>query len=83
MKTKTVFCANCQAETPHEISLANDEVIFTCTTEGCERFIKVPASMDKKELADHLKAHKETNQGQVSKERYEQAEQDLIDALSD
>ena len=80
MKTRTVFCANCQAETAHEISLANDEAIFTCE---CGRFIKLPADMSKKEVTKHLKSHKETNEGQVSQERYEQAERDLIDALSD
>jgi len=66
-RTLQIFCANCQTETPHtgEVDL-NGELVFTCQTEGCGRFIKVPAGMTAEEIHAHFADHKEANVGQVS-----------------
>jgi hypothetical protein len=81
MDTRTAFCANCQAETPHAITMdENQEGVLTC---DCGRFIKIPAGMSKDDIDSHLEAHKESNQGQVTQERYEKAERDLVDLLKD
>lgn len=84
MKTKMVFNAELQKETPHTISLnpnGDGEIIFTCTETG--RAIKAPAGLDKDGIEAFLKAHKEANIGQVSMEGYQKEEQALIDLLSD
>jgi len=69
-KTIIIFCANCQAETPHtgEVDL-NGELVFTCTTPDCGRFVKLPADMTADEARAYFVAHKEANIGQVSVEK--------------
>ncbi len=66
-KTLSVFCANCQKDTPHTGAVdLNGELVFTCTTDGCGRFIKVPAKMSAGDIHAHFAEHKEANTGQVS-----------------
>ena len=66
MKTKKVFCAAEQEITEHVVSINdNGEYVFTCE---CGRFIKFPGGMEASALSDALKAHKEANEGQVSKD---------------
>lgn len=66
-KTLSIFCANCQKETPHTGAVdLNGELVFTCTSEGCGRFIKVPAKMSAADIHAHFAEHKEANVGQVS-----------------
>jgi hypothetical protein len=73
MKTKELFCANCQLVTVHNATVdGNGEYVFTCTTEDCGRFIKLPAEVATKEEADKLfEAHAEQNEGQMTVEAQE------------
>ncbi len=66
-KTLQIFCANCQNDVPHtgEVDL-NGELVFTCTTPDCGRFIKVPAGMSAEEIHAYFVAQRESNVGQVS-----------------
>ena len=75
-KTISIFCANCQKETPHtgEVDL-NGELVFTCTE--CGRIIKVPAKMSAEEIRVMFADHKEGNIGQVSV----QESHDVLDEL--
>lgn len=62
--TKLAFCANCQTETDHEASIAdNGDLVLTCP---CGRSMKFPSSFDADQLADALNAHKAANDGQVT-----------------
>lgn len=73
MKTKEIFCANCQLVTVHNAEVDNNgEYVFTCTTENCGRFLKLPAEVATKKEADELFAKHETeNEGQMSVEAQE------------
>jgi len=95
MATRTVFCANQQTETLHEISVAsNGEIVLTCKAElptgektesgveitsPCGRFVKFPAGLTVDEIVAKLAAHKDVNVGQVSI----QASHDLADLLAE
>ena len=64
---KTIFCANEQIETKHELSASQSgEVVATCTS--CGRFLKYPAGITKDEFVAQVEAHKESNVGQVTQE---------------
>lgn len=77
MKTKLIFCANCQEEKDHGLSLApNGEVVATC---DCGRFLKFPATLGAKEINKLVETHKDKNEGQV---RVEQQEK-LLSEVSD
>ncbi len=66
-KTLSVFCANCQKETPHIGAVdLNGELVFTCTSDGCGRFIKVPTKMSATDIHAYFAQHKEANTGQIS-----------------
>jgi hypothetical protein len=81
MKTKNVFCANCQEVKPHEISLSSvGEFVFTC---DCGRFIKVAGDLSVKEVNEALDKHEEANKGQISVEAAEQKLGELIDSLDE
>lgn len=81
MKTKDLFCANCQAVTMHSATVdGNGEYVFTCQTamenaDGgiiCGRFLKLPAEVATKEEADKLfEAHAVENEGQLTVENQE------------
>jgi hypothetical protein len=60
---KTIFCANCQADMLHTAKVANNEIIFACDGEGCDRVIKFPAGVSGQELTDMVAAHKAANHG--------------------
>jgi RNase P subunit RPR2 len=79
-KTKEAFCAQCQDLTTHTATIdANGELVLTC---GCGRFIKVPGhNLTAESLNDFLAAHHEANEGQVSAEAQDEANQDLLDAI--
>jgi len=60
---KTVFCANCQAQTEHDCSPdKHGEVVFTC---ACGRFLKAPLFDHPDKLTEYLAAHHQANVGQV------------------
>lgn len=64
-KTKVVFCANEQEETPHTVTIdGNSEWLFTCTV--CDRVLKFAASMTADEVKASLVSHKASNVGQVN-----------------
>lgn len=64
MKLKTIFCANCQEEKAHVLSLAPDgEVVATCE---CERAIKFPAGITAEQFNELIEKHKAANEGQIS-----------------
>lgn len=76
VKTITIFCAKCQADTAQTgVVDLNGELIFTCTV--CGGFIKVPAKMTVEEIRALFVAHKEANVGQVSIQESE----DTLDEL--
>jgi heme/copper-type cytochrome/quinol oxidase subunit 2 len=79
MKTKDIFCANCQLVTLHTAEVDNNgEYVFTCTAENCGRFVKLPAEVATKEDADKLLAeHQTANEGQMSVE----AQEKKLDAI--
>jgi hypothetical protein len=79
MRTKDIFCANCQAITAHSAAVdGNGEYVFTCTTENCGRFIKLPAEVATKEEADKLfETHAEQNEGQITME----AQEKMLDGI--
>lgn len=80
MKTKDVFCANCQDVTEHTAEVdTNGELVFTCE---CGRFIKVPTEgLSKDKLDNLLEAHQTANEGQMSAEAVEKAKQDVLNKL--
>ena len=57
---KTLFCAQCQAETQHAVVVTRGDYVFTC---DCGRFTKFPSTMTPMELSAAIAAHKENNQG--------------------
>lgn len=64
---KTIFCANEQIETKHELSASQSgEVVATCAS--CGRFLKYPAGITKDEFVSQVSAQKEANVGQVTQE---------------
>ena len=73
MKTKELFCANCQAVTVHNAAVdGNGEYVFTCSTEDCGRFLKLPADVTTKLEATILfEAHAVQNEGQLTVEAQE------------
>lgn len=79
MKTKDLFCSNCQEVTLHNAEVdSNSEYVFTC--EVCGRFLKLPADVDSKEKADELFAkHEESNVGQISIEAQEKKLGELLE----
>lgn len=78
---KTAFCANCQAETPHEITVDNGgELVLTC---ACGRAFKIPAGMSNEEMEDYLAAHKDSNEGQISLEESYKAAETLADPVEE
>lgn len=89
MKTKDIFCANCQIVTPHALAVdAAGEIIATCqaTIDDvlCGRFIKFPDGTTEAELLAALVIHEEANIGQVKAEVVERriaAAQAVIDAV--
>lgn len=78
-----VFCAKCQAATPHDLAAdKNAEIVATC--DPCGGFIKLPAGMSAAEVTVHLALHAEHNAGKVSAEEADaavQASRDLIAQL--
>lgn len=76
MKTKKIFCANCQEVTDHNLSLGTDELHCTCAI--CERLVKFPSG-NKEELNALIKAHKEANVGQVTQESLDKKLEELAD----
>lgn len=60
--TKNIFCANCQTEKDHEITITSKEVIAECE---CGRSIKFPASNDAALFKSLFNIHKLSNIGQV------------------
>lgn len=68
---KDIFCAGCQAITPHKMSRIQDrnghhEVVATC---ACGRALKFPITDDPAAFAAHLDAHHKSNAGQVTVEK--------------
>ena len=78
MKTKNVFCSNCQAVTAHGASLSPiGEIVFTC---DCGRFVKFAGDLSKKEIEALLVKHEEVNKGQISVEAVEKKLNELLDS---
>lgn len=79
--TKTAFCANCQADTIHQMEVdQNGEIVLTC---DCGRFQKLPAGMTKTEMKDELSHRKETAEGQVSLEESYRAAEEIADSADE
>ena len=68
--SKLIFCANCQKETEHIMTLSpSGESIFTCQTKDCGRFLKFPVGFTEIKLDDYVKKHEKVNKGQISLEK--------------
>lgn len=68
---KEVFCAGCQAKTPHKMSRIQDrnghhEVVATC---DCGRMLKFPVCETPAQFEDHLARHHASNVGQITVEK--------------
>jgi hypothetical protein len=57
---KTLFCAYCQEEKLHGVTVHRGEIIFTC---DCGRFKKFSADLSAAELTERVAGHKAANQG--------------------
>lgn len=69
MKTRDIFCANCQETKEHIVTIdVSGEFICTCI---CGRFLKFPGDLPKKELDAVIEEHKEANVGQITVEAIE------------
>ena len=76
----TMFCANDQVETEHDLDVdGNGEVVLTCP---CGRFIKMPANTTPETLTVAIEKQKESNEGQITQESIEQKKQELLDAIN-
>jgi hypothetical protein len=81
--TMTAFCANCQNDTEHSVYVDDaGELVLTCSTENCGRFIKLPKGISEDEARAYFAAHKDSNLGQVSREKAEEEANRLIAALN-
>lgn len=79
-----IFDPVLQKDVPHTISLnpnGNGELIFTSTESG--HFLKFPAGLSKEDVEKLIVKHKESNAGQVTMEKFKEAENKLVDAFSD
>lgn len=66
---KEAFCAKCQAVTKHDFTRdKHNEIVATCTTADCNRFLKIPMGVSATELEQILDAHHKANAGQVTVE---------------
>jgi hypothetical protein len=80
MKTSDAFCANCQQQTEHAVTIdANNEMVFTC---DCGRFFKLnPEGLSKDDVQAALDQHHAANEGQLPMEQIEAAQSALLDEL--
>lgn len=72
--TRDIFCAAEQTTTPHSGEVDdNGEFVFTCTTEGCGRFVKFPADVeDPEHFAALVELHEVHSAGQVTKAKQQE-----------
>ena len=78
MFIKKIFNAELQKETDHKLTAApNGEVVATCLETG--RVLKFPAGVTAKQFEKLLKAHKETNEGQVTQDSIDKTLVELAD----
>lgn len=78
-KTILVFCANDQAETDHTLDVNGvGEIELTC---ACGRFLKLPKGTDAEGVKAFIQAHKQANEGQITKESVDAEKQKLLDEL--
>jgi len=79
--TTTVFCAQCQEDTPHEISVQphNKEVVLTC---ACGRFLKFAPGTSTADMKKFLAVHKDTNVGQILTVKHEAEINELIESVA-
>jgi hypothetical protein len=81
MKTKLAFCAAEQTETEHEVTIdENGEFLFTCE---CGRFFKLSGDLDKDGIKEALVKHQEQNQGQLTVEAIEAANEEKLALLDE
>ncbi len=67
---KDIFCAKEQAVTSHKGYVdSNGEFVFSCQSEGCDRFVKFPADTTPEQFAELLAKHEAHNTGQISLEK--------------
>ena len=76
--TKTIFCANEQAEQVHELSASpTGEIQATCSV--CGRVLKFPAGVSPDEFNALVAEHKASNEGQVTQESIDETLAALAD----
>lgn len=65
--TKLIFCANCQIEKPHIITILPTEVLAVCE---CQRVLKFPPLKNAGALRAMFDEHRIVNLGQVPTVEY-------------
>jgi hypothetical protein len=60
---KLIYCAKCAVETPHDTAVERGDIIFTCSIDGCGRFLKFPSAITAEDLQLAVAAHKAANMG--------------------
>lgn len=88
MIKKDIFCSRCQEVTSHKGEIdSNGEYLFTCTNVisnpdedvvVCDRFIKYPADITRKEFESKVVEHHEQNVGQISLEEQQKKLLELV-----
>jgi len=77
---KTIFCANEQVDTLHELSASpSGEIQATCVI--CGRVLKFPAGITPEEFDSLVESHKTSNIGQVTVESINKQLHTLSDQL--
>lgn len=79
VKKISVFCANEQSETEHTLDINGvGEIVLEC---ACGRFLKLPKGTDAEGVKAFIEAHKQANEGQITKESIEEEKKKLLDEL--
>lgn len=79
---KNIFCAGCQDETGHMLTV-DDRAEITAACTECGRTIKFPGGLTKSEFKELCERHAEANKGQVTAEEMDQRKQASLAAILD
>lgn len=74
-----VFCAREQTDTAHTLKVSNGEIVLTCE---CGHFVKFPVTLTTEEFVEAIAKHREANSGQLTLEKMEEKENELLEALN-
>lgn len=60
---KSIYCSKCKTDTTHASAVERGDIIVTCSTPDCGRFVKFPADITPADLKAAVAAHKAANTG--------------------